>query len=103
MEQSLPVLGILAFVALFVAILAFQYSQAKAILKYWAEANRYEIVSSQHTFMGGPFWWRKSRGQEVYYVTIRTSDGKIRRGWVRCGGWFWGVFGSNQADVQWDE
>ena len=68
----------------------------------WAEENGYEILSSEHRLTGGRFWWRKSKGQEVYYITIKTSEGQTRRGWVRCGGWFLGVF-SNQADVEWDE
>jgi hypothetical protein len=52
--------------------------------------------------MGGPFWWRKSIKQEVYYVTIRTPEGQVKRGWVRCGGWFLGIL-SNKAVVEWDE
>jgi hypothetical protein len=93
---------ILLGLALIAAILIFHFSRARSILQQWAESNGYEILSSEHRFFGGPFWWRKSKGQEVYYVTIRTSDGQQKRGWVRCGGWWLGIF-SNNADVKWDE
>jgi hypothetical protein len=84
------------------AMLIFHFSRARSILEQWAETNGYEILSSEHRFLGGPFWWRKSKGQEVYYVKIRTSDGRLKLGWVRCGGWFLGIF-TNDAGVEWDE
>jgi hypothetical protein len=102
MEQFLPVLVILAVVAFAVVTLVFHFARAKSILERWAETNGYELLSSERRWFGGTFWWRKSKGQEVYYVTIRTSAGQIRKGWVRCGGWFLGTL-SDQADVEWDE
>jgi hypothetical protein len=87
----------------FSVFIIFHYSRTNSILEYWAESNGYEIMSREHRFFRlGPFWWRKSKSHEVYYVTIRTLDGEIRRGWVRCGSWFWGIF-TNKADVEWDE
>jgi hypothetical protein len=88
----------------FVAVLwVNHFSRARSILQQWADENAYEILASERRWFGRTFWWRKSKGQEVYYVTIRTPAGQIRRGWVRCGGWLGGVFFSNQADVEWDE
>ncbi len=103
MDNAFPAIGIVAFVVFVVAVLIFRYSRAKSILERWAEENEYEIVSSEHRWLGGPFFWGTSASQEVYYVTIRTLNGQIRKGWVRCGGWFGGVLFSNQADVEWDE
>ena len=102
MDEVFIIFLIFIFVAFFPAFLIFHFSRSRSILEQWAESNGYEIVSSEHRFLGGPFWWRKSKGQEVYYVTIRTPDGQLKRGWVRCGGWFWGIF-TNKADVEWDE
>jgi hypothetical protein len=102
MGFGILVIGFFVVAAFVIGMLIFHYSRARSILDQWAEENGYEIVSSEHRLMGGRFWWRKSRGQEVYYVTIRMSDGQIRRGWVRCGGWFLGTL-SNQADVEWDD
>jgi hypothetical protein len=42
-----------------------------------------------------------SNAQAVYRVKVRTRDGRLRRGWVRCGGWLSGVL-SDQVDVRWD-
>jgi hypothetical protein len=50
----------------------------------------------------GPFWWRTSEGQTVYYVTIRDGRNNLRHAWIRCGGWLAGLF-SDQVDVRWDE
>jgi hypothetical protein len=102
MDNPFPVIGIALLLVFAVAMLIFHYSRARSILEHWAEENGYEIVSSEHRWMGGRFWWRKSRNQEVYYVTVRTREGQFRRGWVRCGGWFLGVW-SDHADVEWDE
>jgi hypothetical protein len=102
MDNFFPVIAIVLLVSFGIVMLLFQFSRARSILELWADENRYEIVSSEHRWLGGPFWWRKGKGQEVYYVTVRTADGQVRRGWVRCGGWFLGVM-SNAADVEWDE
>jgi hypothetical protein len=45
------------------------------------------------------FFWTTSQDQVVYYVTVLDQLGRERRGWVRCGSWFLGMF-SNQADVR---
>jgi hypothetical protein len=103
MNIAFPAIGILVLVAFIVTLWMFHFSRARSILEHWAEENGYEILSSEHRWKGGAFWWRKSKGQEVYYVTVRTPDGQIRQGWVRCGGWFGGVFFSDHADVKWDE
>ena len=79
------------------------FSRAKAILNHWAQDNGYAILSSeQRWFRRGPFFFSTSEGQVVYYVTLRTPTGQERRGWVRCGGWWWGVL-SDRAEVRWDE
>ena len=102
MDNALPVLGFVVLAMFAIAMLVFHFSRAKSILEQWAEDNGYEIISSEQRWFGGAFWWRKSKGQEVYYVTVRTPDGQIRRGWVRCGGWFLGVL-SDQTSVEWDD
>ena len=102
MDNAGPAIAILILVIFAVLMMFFYFSRARSILDHWAEENGYEIVSSERRWFGGTFWWRKSRSQEVYYVTVRTHDGRIRRGWVRCGGWFLGML-SDAADVEWDE
>jgi hypothetical protein len=95
----------LFFLVALIAIIAtaLRFTRSKSILDHWAESNGYEIISREHRFLRvGPFWWRKTDHQEVYYVTVRTPEGQTRRGWVRCGGWFLGLW-SDSATVEWDE
>jgi hypothetical protein len=46
--------------------------------------------------------WQQNSGISISYYQIRTPDGQLKRGWIRCGGWIWGIF-ANKADVEWDE
>ena len=100
MEQFFTILAIVIMVALFATMMIIQSSRTKAMLEQWADTNGYEIVSSERRWLGGSFWWKKSKNQVAYYVTIRTSEGHTRRGWVRCGSRLWGA---DYADVKWDE
>jgi hypothetical protein len=103
MDAVFPLLGMIALVVFAVAIMAWHYSRARSVLEEWAGTNGYEILSSERRwFRRGPFWWSTSRGQEVCYVTVRTSDGQVKRGWVRCGNWFFGLL-MNDAAVRWDD
>jgi hypothetical protein len=100
--QPASVFFIALFVIFAIGVMIWHYSRASQILTGWAQDNGYEIVSSErYWFWRGPFFW-SSKSQEVYYVTVRTSDGGLRRGWVRCGGFFAGML-SDQAEVRWDE
>ena len=88
MNDVLLICVFLVFAALAFSMMVFHFSRARSILECWAEENGYEIVSSEHCFLGGPFWWKKYKSQEVYYLTIRIPEGQVRRGWVRCCRWF---------------
>lgn len=87
-------------VIFFLGLMTWHYSRASAILAGWARDNGHQIVSSERCwFCRGPFFW-SSKSQEVYYVTVRTCGGEVRRGWVRCGGFFAGML-SDEAEVRW--
>ena len=99
------------YVALFVicatmsSILWFywQHYRCEEILKSWAEDYGYEILSKERSWVWkGPFFFWTSEGQAVFLVTVRTKDGRVRNGWVRCGGWFLGIW-RNQAEARWDD
>ena len=101
--DGLAPLFFIPFIIFAVGVLIWLHSRASDILTRWAQENGYEIVSSERCWLWrGPFWWRSSEHQAVFYVTVKTAGGQIRRGWVRCGDWFLGMF-SDQATVQWDE
>jgi hypothetical protein len=102
-EAIAPVFFIALVVAFIVGMMVWHYSRANDILTGWARDNGYEIVASERRwFFRGPFFFWTGKGQEVYYVTVRTPDGQLHRGWVRCGGFWLGML-SDQADVRWDE
>ena len=76
-------------------------SRSHAILKHWAAQNDLRIVEKRYCwFFAGPFWL-SAKGQTVYYVTVEDQEGRRKHGWVRCGGWFFGLH-SDAAEVRWD-
>jgi hypothetical protein len=103
MDTALPVLGILAFITFVILMISWHYSRSRQVLEKWARDNDFRIVSSEYrNFFRGPFFWTSSKGQTVYYVTVETADGQTRNGWVRCGGWFFGLL-SDTVEARWDE
>ena len=101
MEALIPIVVVALIVA--VASLRWTYFRTEKILARWARDNDYSILSAEFRwFRRGPFFWWTSRGQEVFYVTVRTTEGRRRRGWVRCGGFIFGVL-VNRAEVRWDD
>lgn len=99
----LPFLGILGFAGIILAVMLWTNSRSYEILQGWAADNGFELVECEYrTFFTGPYFFRRSRGQVIYYVVVRDRDGYIRRGWVRCGGWFLGLL-ADDADVRWED
>jgi hypothetical protein len=102
MEDLFPLLLIIVFFAFGVVMTIWTFSRGRAILEGWAAENGYRLVSSQFRWLRrGPFFWTSSKGQIVYYVVVRTPDGRTRRGWVRCGSFFWGVM-RDKAEAEWE-
>ncbi len=103
MDSAIPVLAFLAFITFVIVTMFWHFSRSRQVLENWASDNNYRIMSSEYCFFfKGPFFWTSSQYQSVYYVTIETAGGQTKSGWVRCGGWFSGLF-SNTAEVRWDE
>lgn len=97
-----PHIQALLVLVLAICYVAWTYSNARAVLEEWATANGYKILHSElRTLFTGPFFWRNFTKQPVYYVTVRSTDGRERAGWVRCCVRWSG--GSEAADVRWDE
>src|SRR5581483_1656083 len=95
---------IFIFMAVFLfGCLAWHVSRSRSVLQDWARDHAFEIIDrEERIFMKGPFFWTSSRGQVVFYVTVRDSEGHFRKGWVRCGSFFSGLF-SDRAEVRWDD
>jgi hypothetical protein len=91
------------FVALAIAGVIWHFGRSNTLLERWAQRHGYRIIAQEYrTFFKGPYFWTTSRNQTVYRVTILDEHGDTRSGWVRCGGWFMGLW-SDHVDVQWDD
>jgi len=98
-----PLFAILAFGTILFLSMRWHFSRSSAILEKWANENGFEILEkSYRQFLRGPFFFRASKHQTVYRVTVRDKAGQVGTGWVACGSWWWGLC-SDQATVRWDE
>jgi hypothetical protein len=83
--------------------LVWRYGRSGSLLSEWAAQNGYRIIHEEYRYLRkGPFFWTTSKGQTVYYVVVLDSAGNKRRGWVRCGSWWFGLL-SDKVEVRWDE
>lgn len=97
-----PIFALCAII-ITVASLVWTRQRADALLERWAAANGYHLTYQEPRYLRmGPYLWRRSRGQQVYYVTIADEYGRARSAYVRLGGWFLGLF-SDEVDVTWDD
>jgi hypothetical protein len=104
MSDSLPIVfGFIILAIFMIASLTWTNSRSQSVIELWARANLYEIINSEvRYFFRGPFFWSSSKGQTVYYITVKDAAGNFRSGWIRCGSWWGGLF-SDQAEVRWDD
>ena len=74
---------------LFPLLMAFAFfwyhaRSSRKMVDEWAKGHRYELLSIKGClFFCGPFGLSR-RGYSVYYVTVKTRQGRIKEGWVRC-------------------
>ena len=55
-----------------------------SILKRWAQANGYTVLQAElRLLFRGPFTWKSTKGDFVYYLHIREASNVERRGWVK--------------------
>jgi hypothetical protein len=102
MEGYLVIVVFVVFVVLAILSMVWRFRRADSLLVQWAERHGYRLISQEYrSFFKGPFFWTSSKGQMVYYVSVKDSEGNLRRGWVRCGGLFLGMLSDN-VEVSWD-
>lgn len=83
--------------------LYWRIARSRMILQSWEAKSGYSIVSARFCwFWRGPFFLRSTEQQSVFHVTVIDGAGKRRRGWVRCGSFWFGVM-RDEAHVVWDE
>jgi len=102
MEEILPALVIFGFLAFGVGMAVWTFSRSRDLLNRWASNNGHQILHSEFRwFRRGPFFWTSSKGQMIYHVVVRTPDGHTRRGWVRCGSFWWGLL-QDKVQERWE-
>ncbi len=95
--------AIVPLVLVIILLTMWHFKRSSGILDQWARQNGCKLVSSERRYLRrGPFWWRTGRNQEVFKVTVHDAQGRRRSGYVRVGGWFWGMM-SDQANVEWTD
>ena len=102
MEEALLVLLMLAVAASGLGMTAWTFSRSRTLLNLWVSENGYQIVHSElRWWRRGHLFWTSARGQMVYHVVVRTPDDSTRRGWVRCGSFFWGLL-QDRVEERWE-
>jgi len=100
-------LDLLVFIfvlALVILAIYVHFSRGRMLLERWADDNRYTIIRSDYRFlMKGPFFFLSGRGNAVYYVEVLDMQGITRRGYVRCGSFWFGMWLSDEVTVRWDD
>ena len=101
-------LDYILFLVLFISAVTFyaMYHKKSGLkaLQEWANKNGYKIIKSEYRWsrVGPYFWSAGSRSYRIFLVTLETSDGKIKKGWVRLGGFILGLL-SDKVEVKWEE
>ena len=92
MDETLFAVLIVAFFAYAIGMTIWTRGRVENMLNRWASDEGYEVLESKNCWLlRGPFSWTTSDGQRVYRVVVRTPEGRIRQGWVRCGSFGWGI------------
>ena len=71
-------------------------------IRKWASENGWDIVHCQRRKFGSP-WMFSNTAQGIYHVTVLYQEGqpRMRRAWLRCGGWFLGSK-TEKVEMRWD-
>lgn len=99
-------MDILSFIQISLAFLVILYLHiiwAKRRLKQWAQRNNYTINKCKMCLINiGPFsYFGTSGGQSIFKIEAVNSEGEIRTGYARAGGFFFGLL-RDRVEVKWD-
>jgi hypothetical protein len=103
MHGILTGLGIGLMIALVGYGIYWQHVRSRSLVRTWAERSGLELLSCEMRFFRrGPFFWTSSKGQTIFFVKVQDGQNRVRYGWVRCGGWWLGLF-SDKTEVRWQD
>ena len=77
---------------------------ARARVALWAESQGLRVASLEVRWLKrGPFAWRATHQQVVFYATLRDAAlGRARKAWICCGDAFLGM-ASDRLAVAWED
>ena len=85
------------------ATFAWQVRRTRALLDRWAATSGFRIVARHwRVWRTGPYRFRSTDAQWVFYVTVEDASGRRRSGYARVGGFFLGLM-SDAVAVTWDD
>ena len=103
MELILILFVIVAIIFAFAFATYLIVGRSKKIVQAWADSNGYELLECQYRANRiSPFLLTCSSGQTVCKISVRTQDGRVRNGWIKCGGFFLGIM-NDKVKVVWDD
>lgn len=84
-------------------VLGFHIAWAKRRIRQWAARNNYTVLKCKICLINlGPFsYFGTSGGQSVFRLEAVNSEGNIRTGYARAGGFFFGLL-RDRVEVKWD-
>lgn len=97
-------LSSIQFLLIFLAVIFLHVIWAKRRIKQWAIRNNYKIIKCKICLVNiGPFsYFGTSGGQSVFKIEILSDKNKTRTGYVRAGGFFFGLL-RDRVEVKWDK
>jgi hypothetical protein len=89
-------------IAAFIALNWLFEAKAQSIFQKWVTEQGYTVLRFERAFLSGAFsFWTTSRGQVVYFITVRDNQGMERNACVRCGSFGGGILFSNKIEIKW--
>ena len=96
--------SLILFVPVFIFVIIFHVVWSKYRIKQWALRNNYTINKCKLCLTNiGPFsYFGTSGGQSIFRIEAVSNEGKVRKGYARAGGFFFGLL-RKRVEVKWDK
>jgi hypothetical protein len=97
---------LLGLVVLFFSIMTNNVGNRKAfyLIEQWARSCDYTLEHCERRyFRKGPFFWGASKYQRVYYIQVKSKDGRERNGFIKVGSYWTGMMNSDDFELMWDD
>ena len=95
--------SLIQFALLFLIVVILHIIWAKYRIKQWAARNDFVITKCRLCLTNiGPFsYFGTSGGQSVFKIEAVNTEGKVKTGYARAGGFFFGLL-RKRVEVKWD-